>query len=186
MAFLNELLEGLRGQYDTASNTEELFSVVNEQIPVKSIITEVKGTPSKYKTTVQCYLQSDEDVEEFVKSYNSRTKETLRKLSSRIPGKTSPYRKIFYFRCQHRTRSQSTMDIGEVTQKKVGKWIQNTNCPFNLSISLKKLFTENEPTSIIRSMEYHHNHEVTSLQTLTFRDIATETSSTIMQLFDRA
>jgi len=76
------------------------------------------------------------------------------------------------------------MDIGEVTQKKVGKRIQNTNCPFNLSISLKKLFTENGPTSII-SMEYHHKHEVTSLQALTFRDIATETSSTIMQLFDR-
>ena len=184
MASVSDLVESLRSEYGTACNTEELFAVVKEHIPIKANVIEVRGTPSKYKTTIQCFLQSDEDVESFIKSYNSETKETLRKLSPRVPGKTSPFKKIYYFRCQHRTHTQTTMDVAEAKQKKIGKRIQNTNCPFHMSISLKKSVTGNEPTAII-NMEYNHNHEVASLQALTFRDIAEETSNRIVQLFER-
>ena len=176
MASLSELLDELRSKYETASNTEELFAAVNELFPFKKEVKEVKGTPSKFKAEIECFFQTEEDIENFAKIYCDKSNETIRKLSSKKPGQSSIYQKIFYFRCQHRTRNQNTMNHQELSQKKVGKRFKNTNCPFNISIRLKRKFTESEPTSIL-NIEYDHNHPVSSLQALTFRDISAATQN---------
>ncbi|XP_066927559.1 uncharacterized protein [Clytia hemisphaerica] len=183
-ASCSDVLSEIRGQFNSTSNTEELVAAVNEHIQIKKKTIDVKGNPLKFKARIECFLETDEDVANFIKLYNTDTKQTLRTLTPRTPGKGSPYKKILYYRCQHRTRNQSTMNISELSQKKVGRRVQNTNCPFNLSVSLLKSFDQNEPSSII-DIEHNHNHSVSCLQSLTFRDISEETAGKVKQLFER-
>ena len=136
MALCENLTE-IRNEYGSATNTEELLTLVNELIPLKkkNVIC-VNGTAASFKSTIECNLRSDDDIDSFIKDYNEKTSETLRKLTPKTPGNRSLYKKIYYFRCHHKTRYSGTKDHITIAQRKATKRFKNTDCPFYLCIKL--------------------------------------------------
>ena len=90
------------------------------------------------------------------------------------------YLKTLPYRCQHRTYHQPTMDAADQIRKCASKRIQNTDCPFRMTLKEKR-----SPDSFNYSLtiSYHHNHPTTALQALSFRDISLATAEKIDSLF---
>ena len=80
-------LDLVNDQFSGSKDTNELFTYVEEILPVPkdSFKISVKGSSVKLKTQVQCQLQNVEEVEVFVKNYMDANNETIRKLTPKFP-----------------------------------------------------------------------------------------------------
>ena len=74
------------------------------------------------------------------------------------------------------------MAVKEVLSRKPYSQNQNTNCPFSLFLKYRKDETSEYPMVI--NLEWDHNHSVTALQSLSFKDIPDEVADTIKTMFD--
>ena len=171
---IDQSVAGIEESFPGLQNTSELEQRVQDIVPwVKGDykLQNVIGNITKFKASIACNLSNAADIEKFVDNYNSKNGETLRISSSRA-GKKSPYTLIKYYRCHHNTRYQKTMDAADVLSRNPSKRIKNTNCRFSLVIKLLKV-----PTTTYNALvyiEWNHNHSVTALQTLSFKDIPFE------------
>ena len=73
------------------------------------------------------------------------------------------------------------MNHREVLQKNPIKRL--TDCPFSLSIRLKRDLQSVYSARI--SIDYNHNHPVQSLQALSFKDISEQVSKEIRHLYEK-
>ena len=108
--------------------------------------------------------------------------ETLRQQTPKYPNEKSVYEKCVYYRCQHNTRHQPTMNSKDRLKKNPSQRLKNTDCPFSLALKFKRA-AENEFNCMLE-LEWTHNHPINSLQSLSFRDIGKDVSAEIYQLFD--
>ena len=121
-------------------------------------------------------LESAADINSFTQNWRLRNHETLQ-------GKTQPtsqtYEFIRYYRCQHRTYHQRSMNPGENIKEKSSRRQQNTDCPFSISFKLVK---HGQPSCII-DLEYSHNHPTLAAQVFSYEDIPTDLKERIFTLF---
>ena len=78
-------LAALRSSFINVENTEELFCVIQDILPIDKNcfkIINIIGSMKKFKASVDCQITSEED---FIKSYQQRTNEILRKRTAKIP-----------------------------------------------------------------------------------------------------
>ena len=83
----------------------------------------------------------------------------MRRETPVIHGKKNEYLASIYFRCQHKTHHQRTMNVKENLQLNPSKRFKNTGCRFSLKIMLKK-----ESSDARLELEYDHNHNVKALR----------------------
>ena len=98
-------------------------------------------------------------------------------------GKNNEYERVHYFRCHHCTTHQNSMNHREVLQKNPTKRLKNADCPFSLSIRLKRDLQSVYSARI--NIDYNHSHPVQSLQTLSFKDISEKVSKEIRHLYEK-
>ena len=135
-------------------------------------------------------LSSAEEAAEFVKSCATKNQIVLRiRGSMSHSGHLSDKHKYVLkssYRCQHNTRSR-------ITQWKKDKRSENTNCPFLISIKiLKENRSNKENTSMLDrellgevEMEFSHNHQLMSLQALSYRDVDPKVKEEAYKLFEQ-
>ena len=143
-----------------------------------------------FQAVILINISTSEGVSDFIDSYCSTTKETLRcsKIKSQVdPQDVSNHQFIFKkaFRCHHNTRTTKT-------NWKPDKRSKNTECPFVLTIkihnsSYKKRhpaennFDPNFPCEV--HFSYDHNHNTQILQALTFREAFREVSQSSKDVY---
>ena len=135
-------LNVIRNQFSGSTDTDELFTYVKEILPIPNEnykVVSVKGTSERFKAEVQCKLESVAAAEIFVNKYVSSNKETLRKLTPKIPSVKSPYSIILYYRCQHKTYHQPSMNPTNVLQQRPSKRLKNTDCPFSMVLPRRQM-----------------------------------------------
>lgn len=178
-------LNAIKNQFKGGKNTEELFACLEEIIPVsleEYKVESIEGDVNKFKAYIDCRLVSVEEVGKFVASYNIKTNETLRKLTPTYPSEKNEYSACFYYRCQHKTGHQTSMNPKEVLRKKPSKRLKNTNSPFSMVFKLRRMPNE-FPCRI--DLEWNHNHPVRALQALSFKDIPSKICDQINGMFER-
>ena len=141
----------------------------------------IEGDTNKFKARIDCNILDVEGVANFVESYTKRTNETLRKLSPTYPSEKNEYSVCLYYRCEHKTGHQPSMNPKEVLRKKPSKRLKNTNCPFSMVFKLKRI-QSNFPCLI--DLEWNHNHPVQALQALSFKDISLDIRDRIKGMFE--
>ena len=178
----------LRGRFINVFNTDELISRLSDLLPLKEQtykIVSVQGSVKRFRGVVECSLQED-DVTAFIENYGKITNETLRKKTPHIyQGKGNKYCKYIYFRCQHRTYSQKTMNAKAVIKEKPSARFRNTDCPFSLCIKFVRHDRADNDYSALIEIDWEHNHSVDSLQALSFKDIPPDVSERVYGLFDK-
>ena len=117
----------------------------------------------------------------FVLTYKEHNNETLRKLSATVPTEKSPYSCIKYYRCQHKTFHQQSMDPGAILGEKPSKRFKNNDCPFSLVFRIKKMFDE---FPCVIDIEWNHNHAIQAGQSYSFEDIPSNTIEKIKTMYD--
>ena len=88
------------------------------------------------------------------------------------------YSIAYYYRCQHKTRYQTTMNVKEVIAEKPSNRLKNTDCPYSLIVKFDEYPCEMD-------FEYTNNHPVDVVQSLNFKDVAkyaTHKTFSILQL----
>ena len=88
-------------------------------------------------------LESAADINSFTQNWRLRNHETLR---GKTPSTSKTYEFIRYYRCQHRTYHQRSMNPGENIKERSSRTQQNTDCPFRISFNLVK---HGQPSCII-------------------------------------
>ena len=154
---LLDVLKNSRNEFSGEENTSELFTSVQEIMPLKPVdykIQHVSGTVKKFKASINCTISSEEEMRIFIRNYTATSKETLRQLTPRILGDRNTYVKSFQFRCHHRSNYQPTMDPVGLIRQKPSKRIKNTNCPFSLIVKLSR----NLGVPSLIEIEMNHNH----------------------------
>ena len=175
-------LQQPRYRFTLTVNKAELEQTVAEIIPIsqeKYRIITVDGSLKDFKVTIECDIPN---TAEFIQNYSSKSKETLRRMSSKHPSEQNPFSKYEYFRCQHKTYCESTMDHKNVLRKNPSKRFRNKNCPFSMVIKHRKDLNE---FGQVLEIEWTHNHPTQSLQSMSFRDISEHTRVSIMELFEK-
>ena len=175
-----KMLSSFRSRFIGISNTDELVSNLLDILPNSEHsykVVNIEGSVKKFTSTVNCKSLIEPD--QFMKDFVSKTNVTLRQNTPKFT-KNEFYKQI-YFRCQHNTRYQSTMSVKEVMEKNPNFRRQNTNCPFSLALKYRDNSTE---YPVVLQMDWVHNHSVSSLQSLSFKDIPDDVSSTIKEMFD--
>ena len=89
------------------------FTCIQELLPIRGDLYEVlsiEGDTNKFKARIDCNILDVEGVANFVESYTKRTNETLRKLSPTYPSEKNEYSVCLYYRCQHKTGHQPSMN----------------------------------------------------------------------------
>ena len=177
-------LDLVNDQFSGSKDTNELFTYVEEILPVPKDsfkILSVKGSSEKLKTQVQCQLQNVEEVEVFVKNYMDANNETIRKLTPKFPSTKSPYSTILYYRCQHKTYHQPSMNPCSVLQRRPSKRLKNNDCPFSMVFRLKKIPDE---FSCLLDIEWNHNHVIQAGHSFSFEDISSEVIERINTMYE--
>ena len=175
-------LRSFRARFINVENTDELVAVVKDVLPLKEDeyrIQNVKGSVKKFKASIECKINSEEN---FLNNYKENTNETLRRLTPKYPGEKSLYKRSVYFRCHHNTQYQGTMNSKTKIMSRPSQRFKNTDCPFSLVIKYKRC--EDEYNCILE-LEWTHNHPVNSLQSLSFKDIKPSILSEIYQLYEK-
>ena len=180
---LSESINELRNGFTGSANTSEFRACVEQILPIPNDslkILDVEGCQSKFRAKIECKFTTPDEVDNFIEKYNNHNSETLRLSSMKTLSEKSPYITARYMRCHHNTRYAETMSPAEVLSLKPCKRIKNTNCPFSMVIKLSK-----NPSlcDTLINLEWNHNHAVTSLQSLSFRDIPKEVTEQIQILF---
>ena len=96
-------------------------------------------------------------------------------------GERSQYVLSQRYRCHHNTRNPKT---AKHDPSKLHKRSKNSECPFSMTIKVKKLAPLGENACKI-CLNWIHNHPLHSLAVSTFRDILPETSEKVMEYFDQ-
>ena len=104
------------------------------------------------------------------------------KKTPHMPGKGNKYCKYIYFRFQHRTYSQKTMNAKEVIKENPSACFRNTDCPFSLCIKFVRHVTTDDDYSALIEIDWEHNHPIDSLQALSFKDIPPDVSESVYDL----
>ena len=174
------MLASFRKRYINVSNTEELISNVEDLLALPTDtyeIVNVTGSVKKFTATINC---KSIDVIEFVNSLKDKSDVTIRERTEKVS--KNEYTKQKYFRCQHNTRYQPTMPVQGVLQKKPSSRIKSTNCPFSLVLKYKANVSDEFP--VVLQVDWEHNHPISSLHSLSFKDIPDEVSLSIKELFE--
>ena len=186
MAERSDVLKRFRQRFSRTSNdTVELGEALRNILPFEDYkVVFVDGNRRKFKAVVECkQLDSDDAIKLFMKNYNQKTSETVRKLTPKFPSKQNPFYKYIYFRCHHKTNHEATMDPCEVLSKNPSRRFKNTNYPFSLAMKFKR-DTSSEFGAVI-GLEWTHNHPVKAFQSLSFTDINDDTCQNIIELFEK-
>ena len=170
----------IANEFEGLSNTTELKDCVRDILPlvdaeISSIA--VKGTLAKFKAEITCTMSLS--IAEFINTYNQNTNETLKIAATKTLSSKSVYNVWNTFRCHHNTRYPYTKKPCEIVQEKPSKRFKNTNCPFNMVIKLLKV---GEFPYLI-TLEWHHNHPVSSFQAWSYKDIPLEILENIKELY---
>ena len=188
---LRELVQGslneVIGEFAGPADTEELIGYVRDIVPLKEIeynVTHVQGSKNRYKALIDCCLSSYQDVETFIEAYQNRSNETLRKVSPKRLSDKNIYKVCYYYRCQHKTQYQPTMNPEHIRSLKPSKRMKNTNCPFSLSIRIRHDHDNIETFKGRIDLEWNHNHTVEAAQALSFKDISSESKERITSMFN--
>ena len=179
---LSEVIEEFAGP----ANTEELLGYLSDILPLKEQEYDVKhiqGTRNRYKASVDSCLSTYEEIENFIKAYQKRSNETLRKVTPKFLSEKNLYSVSYSYRCHHKTQYEPTMDAEKVRSSKPSKRMKNTNCPYSLCIRIKQDYYE-EPFKSRIDIEWNHNHTVEAAHALTFKDISNESKKKITAMFD--
>ena len=177
-------LNVIKNQFKGSKDTEELFACIRELLPIRGDLYEVlliEGDANKFKARIDCNIPDVEGVANFVESYTKRTNETLRKLSPTYPSEKNEYSVCLYYRCQHKTGHQPSMNPKEVLRKKPSKRLKNTNCLFSMVFKLKRIPSD---FPCLIDLEWNHNHSVQALQSLSFKDIPLDIRDRIKGMFE--
>ena len=105
--------------YPGLSDTEELKACVFDLLPLQQQDIEsltVQGTLSKFKAIFCCAL-SEDNLDDFITSYNKQTNETLKLAISKSLTATSGYEVNNTFHCHHHTRYDETKNSVRVLKK---------------------------------------------------------------------
>ena len=89
---LLDVLKNSRNEFSGEENTSELFTSVQEIMPLKPVdykIQHVSGTVKKIKASINCTITSEEEMRIFIRNYTATSKETLRQLTPRKKKKHS-------------------------------------------------------------------------------------------------
>ena len=98
------VLNNSRNEFSGEENISELFTSVQEIMPLKPVdykIQHVSATVKKFKASINCTISSEEEMRIFIRNYTATSKETLRQLTPRILGDRTLREEIFagrYFR----------------------------------------------------------------------------------------
>ena len=87
-----------------------------------------------------------------------------------------------WYRCHHNTRydwSNSKRSLKDVVQNNPLKRFKDTQCPFKMSIKISQ--KGDHPCEI--EIQHNHNHAVSSLQSLSYKDISEEVREEIRTLY---
>ena len=179
-----KVLQAIRNQFAGEQNTAELFDRVYDLLPngFDGKVTSVSGNIKNFKADIRLNLKTLDDIVCFVKQYGEINHETLRRLTPINHGQSSDFLHTVYYRCHHKTNYSKTMNAAEVLKYNPSKRLKNTDCRFSAVFKLKK--DQLEEHTCLMTLEYNHNHSVTALQTLTFKDILSTTKHAIKQLFE--
>ena len=104
--------------YPGLSDTEELKACVFDVLPLQQNIESltVQATLSKFKAIFCCAL-SEDNLDDFITSYNKQTNETLKLAISKSLTATSGYEVNNTFHCHHHTRYDETKNSVRVLKK---------------------------------------------------------------------
>ena len=170
---MNELLskcaEAVKDTFAGTENTADLIQRVSDIMPIENEsykVMNVCGKLNRFKAKISANIVNEEN---FVKLYCEKNNETLRIHTKNKSSK--------YYRCKHRTRYEKTREVASYLENHPGIRLQNTNCTIKPDL-------ESSDFNTIIDVEWNHNHSTTSLHSLTFKDISTETKSKIQQLFN--
>ena len=170
---ITKYVKEFKNSFIGEKNTAELINAVKNVMPDECNdykVQDVTGTLDKFVAKVFVNIDNEEG---FIKSYCDKNNESLR---IQTINKSSRF-----YRCKHKTRHKNTMEIEQYVRAHPNKRVQNTNCPF--SLSLKDQYTENADYNALLEIQWKHNHSTTSLHSLTFKDIGVETKAKIEKLF---
>ena len=96
------------------------------------------GTIKDWRCKFSCKLSSVGEVNQFIEDYCQSNRETLRVLNLKKCGNRSKYLHNGYYRCHHSTRYEGTRENIVVQSQNPTKRFKNTNCPYTMSIKVKK------------------------------------------------
>ena len=165
-------------------NTTELVTYLKDILPLNPSeykLIHIQGNASRFKANLVTVHKDEKEISNFVERYCLTTNETLRKVSPRHLSDKNMYSVAYYYRCQHKTRYQATMNPKEVIAAKPSKRLKNTDCPYSLTVKLRKVSDE-YPCEM--DLEWNHNHPVDALQSLSFKDVAKNVTQKIKQMFE--
>ena len=86
---MSSSLETFRGRFINVENTVELIAVVEDLLPLKNDqykIINVLGSIKTFKASIHCQIESEDG---FIKEYQEKTDETLRRGTPKYPKKLS-------------------------------------------------------------------------------------------------
>jgi hypothetical protein len=143
----------------------------------------VQGNTGKFKATIKTNFHIEEDIAmlTFIQNYGIKNNETLRVTKARKGSRNGEYTLMKCFRCHNHTRYEATMFPAQILASQPRKRFKNTNCPFSLVVRLGKRVDEDYNASI--DLDWNHNHSVDSLHSLSFKDIPTNVTNTITQMY---
>ena len=165
-----------RERFTGVTNSQELICRVKELMPldsgnIKHI--QVQGTTNKFIALIECSINLE--TRSFIDSYCAQNQETLR--HHKTQALETDYYERTYLKCHHKTSHVPTMNPNDKLQINPAAIFKNTSCPFSLVIRRRP-----DNTCMV-NLNYEHNHSVTSLQVLSFRDLSLEVKDKIVQLF---
>ena len=164
---------------ENQDNCDILMGRLTDVLPLdegKFKVESLVGNKETFKAVIMTQLASEADIEGFVQNWALRNHETLRK---KTPRKTKTYETVRYYRCQHKTYHQKSMNPGEKIKEKSSKRHKNTDCPFTIVFKLKEV----GQASCIIDLEYNHNHSTEAAQVYSYEDIPTDLKERIFTLF---
>ena len=136
-------LDNVDNDFKGTSNTDELKSYGEELLfnqPLAFKLLDVSGTINAFKVNFQSKISNSQELDEFIKCFESTNNVTLRIATNKTNQLTqrSKYCEVRYYRCQHNTRCVLTRDVKSIKMKNPSKRQKNTNCPFTLHIKIVK------------------------------------------------
>ena len=140
-------------------------------------------TSGSFEAEFKINIQSDREVKEWVKEYNTKTKQTMvfgRKKS--LKGKHASTK--YFLHCHHKQRQtgkhqKSTKILKTVVREHS---IKHTNCPAKMNISVLPSTTCGS-FGVAVTLFYKHNHPINAADALRFRPISEDVQTKYFNLF---
>ena len=171
---ISERFPKLTDGEETASIVSGARAKVPTGFPVSLL--EISGKLECFRAVFVLPEFSSSNIDTFVKAYSLLNDETLRISSTRYDKSGGNLAEKSY-RCQHNTRYEPTRDPEKALKANPSRRLKNTGCRFLLSFKLQ------EDNKCRLTLEWNHNHPITCLQALTYKDISESTKTKIFAYF---